>query len=122
RRTTPHRPTGATISRAELEGIAPIAVSAGARIPSDEAYRWLEMPGGEPLAPPMRDITGGGPSGPPSPQRSSGGPSGPPSPQRSSGGPSGPPSPQHSTGISVGTLSKPFGLPGLRIGWIAGSA
>jgi len=24
-------------------------------------------------------------------------------------------------GISVGTLSKPFGLPGLRIGWIAGS-
>ena len=23
-------------------------------------------------------------------------------------------------GISVGTLSKPFGLPGLRIGWIAG--
>src|SRR6187401_3610411 len=25
-------------------------------------------------------------------------------------------------GVSVGTLSKPFGLPGLRIGWIAGSA
>jgi aspartate/methionine/tyrosine aminotransferase len=25
-------------------------------------------------------------------------------------------------GISVGTLSKPFGLPGLRIGWIAGPA
>ena len=25
-------------------------------------------------------------------------------------------------GISVGTLSKPFGLPGLRIGWIAGAA
>ncbi len=25
-------------------------------------------------------------------------------------------------GISVGTLSKPFGLPGLRIGWIAASA
>jgi aspartate/methionine/tyrosine aminotransferase len=24
-------------------------------------------------------------------------------------------------GVSVGTLSKPFGLPGLRIGWIAGS-
>ena len=24
------------------------------------------------------------------------------------------------TGVSVGTLSKPFGLPGLRIGWIAG--
>jgi aspartate/methionine/tyrosine aminotransferase len=26
------------------------------------------------------------------------------------------------SGVSVGTLSKPFGLPGLRIGWIAGSA
>jgi aspartate/methionine/tyrosine aminotransferase len=25
-----------------------------------------------------------------------------------------------SSGVSVGTLSKPFGLPGLRIGWIAG--
>jgi len=25
-------------------------------------------------------------------------------------------------GVSVGTLSKPFGLPGLRIGWIAASA
>jgi aspartate/methionine/tyrosine aminotransferase len=25
-------------------------------------------------------------------------------------------------GISVGTVSKPFGLPGLRVGWIAGSA
>ena len=93
---TPHNPTGAMLSRADLERIAAIAVSAGARILSDEAYRWLEIPGGEPLAPPMRDITGGGPSGPPSPQRS--------------------------TGISVGTLSKPFGLPGLRIGWIAGSA
>ena len=28
----------------------------------------------------------------------------------------------HGAGISVGTLSKPFGLPGLRIGWIAGPA
>ena len=27
-----------------------------------------------------------------------------------------------SRGISVGTLSKPYGLPGLRIGWIAGPA
>src|SRR5262249_34229929 len=25
------------------------------------------------------------------------------------------------SGVSVGTLSKPFGLPGLRIGWIAAS-
>jgi len=51
---------------------------------SDEAYRWLDIPGGEPLAPPMRDL---GPRA-----------------------------------ISVGTFSKPFGLPGLRIGWIAGPA
>jgi aspartate/methionine/tyrosine aminotransferase len=29
---------------------------------------------------------------------------------------------QGPTGISVGTLSKPFGLPGLRIGWIAAPA
>ena len=39
------------------------------------------VPGGEPFAPPIRDLGG--------------------------------------VGISVGTFSKPFGLPGLRIGWIA---
>jgi aspartate/methionine/tyrosine aminotransferase len=50
----------------------------------DEAYRWLEIPGGAAFAPPMRNLG--------------------------------------ERGISVGTLSKPFGLPGLRIGWFAGPA
>jgi aspartate/methionine/tyrosine aminotransferase len=77
---TPHNPTGATLSQAELEQIYRIAEQAGAWLLSDEAYRWLELPGREPLAGPARDL---GPRG-----------------------------------ISVGTLSKPFGLPGLRIGWL----
>ncbi|HKF45168.1 MAG TPA: aminotransferase class I/II-fold pyridoxal phosphate-dependent enzyme [Thermoanaerobaculia bacterium] len=81
---TPHNPTGAMLSRADLERVGAIASSAGARILSDEAYRWLEIPGGEPLAPPMRDFV--------------------------------------PSAVSVGTLSKPFGLPGLRIGWFAGPA
>ena len=61
-----------------------LAESVGARVMSDEAYRWLAIPGGEPLPAPMFDR---GPSG-----------------------------------ISVGTLSKPFGLPGLRLGWMAAPA
>jgi len=77
---TPHNPTGATLSQAELEQIYAIAEQAGAWLLSDEAYRWLELPGREPLAGPARDL---GPRA-----------------------------------ISVGTLSKPFGLPGLRIGWL----
>ena len=79
---TPHNPTGAMLSAEELKQIYSLAESAGALVICDEAYRWLTIPGGENLAPPMFDL---GPSG-----------------------------------ISVGTLSKPFGLPGLRIGWIAG--
>jgi aspartate/methionine/tyrosine aminotransferase len=81
---TPHNPTGSMLSAEDLRRIDRIACSVGARILSDEAYRWLEIPGGEPLAPPLRNLGG--------------------------------------VGISVGTLSKPFGLPGLRIGWIAGPA
>ena len=81
---TPHNPTGAMLSEEDLRRIDRLASSVGARVLSDEAYRWLEIPGGEPLAPPMRNL--------------------------------------HGAGISVGTLSKPFGLPGLRIGWIAGPA
>jgi aspartate/methionine/tyrosine aminotransferase len=81
---TPHNPTGAMLSAEDLQRIDRLAFSVGARVLSDEAYRWLEIPGGEPLAPPMRNLGG--------------------------------------VGISVGTLSKPFGLPGLRIGWIAGPA
>ena len=78
---TPHNPTGAMLCAEDLRRIDRLASSVGARVLSDEAYRWLEIPGGELLAPPMRNLG--------------------------------------SVSVSVGTLSKPFGLPGLRIGWIA---
>src|SRR5579862_5527583 len=79
---TPHNPTGAMLSPADAARVYALAESVGATVIGDEAYRWLEVPDGEPFAPPMFD------AGP--------------------------------RGVSVGTLSKPFGLPGLRIGWIAG--
>jgi aspartate/methionine/tyrosine aminotransferase len=79
---TPHNPTGAMLSPKDAERVYAIAESVGATIIGDEAYRWLDVPDGDPFAPPMFD------RGP--------------------------------RGVSVGTLSKPFGLPGLRIGWIAG--
>ena len=79
---TPHNPTGSMLSEEDLRRIDALASSAGARVICDEAYRWLDLPGSEPLAPPMRNLSG--------------------------------------KGISVGTVSKPFGLPGLRIGWFAG--
>jgi aspartate/methionine/tyrosine aminotransferase len=78
---TPHNPTGAILSAADLKRVYALAESVGALVLADEAYRWLDFPGGEALAPPMRDLG--------------------------------------ETAISVGTFSKPFGLPGLRIGWIA---
>ena len=78
---TPHNPTGAMLDEEELGRVYDLAESAGARLLCDEAYRWLEVPGGDPFAPPAFDY---GPSA-----------------------------------ISVGTVSKPFGLPGLRIGWMA---
>lgn len=81
---TPHNPTGAMLSPADAARVYALAESVGATVIGDEAYRWLDVPGGEPFAGPMLD------RGP--------------------------------RGISVGTLSKPFGLPGLRIGWIAASA
>lgn len=81
---TPHNPTGAMLSQEELRQVYTLAESVGARVLCDEAYRWLEIPGGQPPDYPMVDL---GPSG-----------------------------------ISVGTISKPFGLPGLRIGWIAAPA
>jgi aspartate/methionine/tyrosine aminotransferase len=80
---TPHNPSGAMLSADELKRVYALATSVGARVLCDEAYRWLTIPGGESLAPPIFDL---GPNG-----------------------------------ISVGTVSKPFGLPGLRIGWIAAS-
>ncbi len=78
---SPHNPTGAILSAEDMERVHDTAASVGALVLSDEAYRWLTIPGGESLAPPMYDL---GPQG-----------------------------------ISVGTLSKPFGLPGLRLGWMA---
>jgi aspartate/methionine/tyrosine aminotransferase len=81
---SPHNPTGAMLSIQDARRVYRIAEAVGAMILSDEAYRWLTMPGGEHLAPPMHDL-----------------------------GP---------LGISVGTVSKPFGLPGLRIGWMAAQA
>jgi aspartate/methionine/tyrosine aminotransferase len=78
---TPHNPTGAMLTAAQLREIYALAEELDAWVLSDEAYRWLELPGGAPLAPPMRDL---GPRA-----------------------------------ISTGTFSKPFGLPGLRAGWMA---
>ncbi len=81
---TPHNPTGAMLSEEELGLVYEMAESTGATLLCDEAYRWLDVPGGDPFAPPAFDY---GPSA-----------------------------------ISVGTISKPFGLPGLRIGWMAAPA
>jgi aspartate/methionine/tyrosine aminotransferase len=81
---TPHNPTGAMLSATQLQRVYDLAASVGAWLLCDEAYRWLDLPGGEAMAPPIRDYG--------------------------------------ERGISVGTISKPFGLPGLRIGWIAAPA
>lgn len=81
---SPHNPTGAMLSAQDAVRVYHLAEAVGAMVLSDEAYRWLTIPGGENLAPPMYDL---GPAG-----------------------------------ISVGTLSKPFGLPGLRLGWMAAPA
>lgn len=78
---TPNNPTGALLSEDDLKRVYALAESVDAYVLCDEAYRWLDIPGGEPLAQPMRNL---GPRA-----------------------------------ISVGTFSKPFGLPGLRIGWLA---
>jgi aspartate/methionine/tyrosine aminotransferase len=80
---TPHNPTGAMLSPAELRRVYALAESVGATVLGDEAYRWLSVPGGSEFGAPMFE------HGP--------------------------------LGISVGTVSKPFGLPGIRIGWIAAS-
>ena len=72
------------LSPRELGQIYGLAEELDAWVLSDEAYRWLDLPGNAPLAPPLRNL---GPRA-----------------------------------ISTGTFSKPFGLPGLRIGWIAAPA
>ncbi len=81
---TPHNPTGAMLSASDLQRIYALAESLDARVLCDEAYRWLDIPGGDALASPLRDLG--------------------------------------ERAITVGTFSKPFGLPGLRTGWLAGSA
>jgi aspartate/methionine/tyrosine aminotransferase len=81
---SPHNPTGAMLAPSELQRVYELADSVGARILSDEAYRWLAVPGGSEPPPPVYNLGPGG--------------------------------------ISVGTFSKPFGLPGLRIGWMAAPA
>lgn len=78
---TPHNPTGAMLSEEQIDEVITIAKQSDAWILSDEAYRWIEHPGGEKIPAPMRG--------------------------------------RYEKGISVGTVSKPFGVPGLRIGWFA---
>jgi aspartate/methionine/tyrosine aminotransferase len=79
---TPHNPTGAALTAEQLRAVYDLAESVGATVLSDEAYRWLEIPGGAQATEPIRNLG--------------------------------------ERGISVGTVSKPFGVPGLRIGWMAG--
>jgi aspartate/methionine/tyrosine aminotransferase len=81
---TPHNPTGAMLAADDLRRVYEMARDCGAWLLCDEAYRWLELEGGDPLAGPARDLGEGA--------------------------------------ISVGTLSKPLGLPGLRVGWMAAPA
>ncbi len=81
---TPHNPTGATLSDSQLDEVIRIADRVGAWVLSDEAYRWLEIPGAAPLPAPLHD--------------------------------------RYERAISVGTVSKPFGIPGVRIGWFAATA
>jgi aspartate/methionine/tyrosine aminotransferase len=81
---TPHNPTGATLDDAQLDRVVEIAGKVGAWVLSDEAYRWIEIPGGESLPGPLHD--------------------------------------RYERAISVGTVSKPFGVPGLRIGWFAANS
>lgn len=78
---SPHNPTGAMLDQPDLQRIVELTDRSGAWILSDEAYRWLEHPGGCTLPPPLHDLS--------------------------------------DRAISVGTMSKSFGLPGIRVGWFA---
>jgi len=76
----PHNPTGALISRADLDALVAIAAEASATLFSDEVYRLLEIDP-EARLPPAATLD--------------------------------------PRCVSLGVLSKAFGLAGLRIGWIA---
>jgi aspartate/methionine/tyrosine aminotransferase len=78
---SPHNPTGAILESEGLDRVLDLARVRNAWVLSDEAYRWLEHPGGATLVEPARN--------------------------------------RYEKAISVGTVSKPFGMPGLRIGWLA---
>jgi aspartate/methionine/tyrosine aminotransferase len=78
---TPHNPTGAVLSREDLETILAWAEERGFWVLADEVYHGLAYEEGL-LAPLARDL----------------------SPRA----------------ISVGSMSKTFGLSGLRLGWMAG--
>lgn len=80
----PHNPTGATLNDDQLDRVIAIADRVDAWVLSDEAYRWLEIPGGDTLPGPLHD--------------------------------------RYERAISVGTVSKPFGIPGIRIGWFAANS
>jgi aspartate/methionine/tyrosine aminotransferase len=75
--TTPHNPTGSTLSAADLQAVANLAEQHGCFVLVDETYREMAFGGPTPLAAAL-----------------------------------------HPRCISVSSLSKSFGLPGIRIGWI----
>lgn len=77
---SPHSPTGAQLSRGDLETIVSLARRQGIVVFSDEVYRGLEYHESERL-PAICDI--------------------------------------YERGISLGVMSKGYGLAGLRIGWVA---
>ncbi len=76
---SPHNPTGALMSEAEMRAVAAIAGECRAYVFFDEVYRFLEWDA-QPV-PAMADL--------------------------------------YENAISLGVMSKTFGLPGLRIGWVA---
>ena len=76
----PNNPTGASLTRHELDEIVAIARENELYLLSDEAYRGLELDPADRL-PQVADL--------------------------------------YDRGLSLGVLSKAYGLPGLRIGWIA---
>ena len=76
--TTPHNPTGITLTDRDLRAVAELARSRGCRLLIDETYREMAFSGPAPLGAELGDHC-----------------------------------------IGVASLSKSYGLPGIRIGWIA---